>query len=82
MKGLAGDPPPEVRARLERLVARLEAGTNAARVAGTRAVAVLERTGTPAARRALEDAAQRSGPAVRAEAGAALERMGKGTAPR
>ncbi|MDY3562738.1 sigma-70 family RNA polymerase sigma factor [Gemmata sp. JC673] len=79
---LAADPPVGVRSQVERLLSRLESLGPPARTAAGRAVAVLERAGTPAARKALEDAAGRAGPELKLEIEAALTRMPEGSSGR
>jgi hypothetical protein len=77
-KALAADPSAEARRRLEFLSDDLAAETRAAEIRPTRAVEVLERIGTPAARTLLETLAK--GPAddvLAREAKAAIGRMAK-----
>jgi hypothetical protein len=64
-QALAKDPSPEVRRRLQRLLAPYDRpGTQPARLRAVRAVEVLERIGTPPARRLLQDLVGKVGDAV------------------
>ncbi len=74
-KALAGEPPLEVRRRIERLLGRVEGSE---RLRAARALAALERIGTAEARRVLERLAGGAPEArLTREARAALERLGR-----
>jgi hypothetical protein len=75
-KALEGKPSAEVRQRVEGLLAKLRAGTGPEALRRGRAVEVLERAGTPEARRALEVLAKGlPGARLTREAAAALARL-------
>jgi hypothetical protein len=73
---LAAGPSPEAKTRLERLLARIDDRLSAGQLRDVRAIRVLERTGTPEARKLLETL-QKDSPGwwVTEEATAALERL-------
>jgi RNA polymerase sigma factor (sigma-70 family) len=77
-RALAGQPPLEVRRRLERLLAKLDWGGSPARLRTFRALAVLEHLGTPAARQLLQTLAGGEAHArITREARVILRRLGK-----
>jgi hypothetical protein len=83
-KALARNPTPEARKRLEALLQRLESSTPSPRQRQLmRAVAVLERVGTPQARKVLTEIADESPwGRLRGEANEALKRLAGRSGPR
>ena len=81
-KALAGNPSPEVRQRVEDLLAKRDRGATAPQqVEGVRAVEVLEHIGTPEARQVLKELGNGNPDALLTrEARAALERLSRETA--
>jgi RNA polymerase sigma factor (sigma-70 family) len=77
-QALASDPSPEMRKRLEQLLAKLEPEKSPQRLRELRAVQALEYAGTPEARQLLEKLAARAADAhLTREAKAALERVAR-----
>jgi WD40 repeat protein len=74
-KALEKDPSPEVRRRVQELLERLEGGASLDRLRAVRAIEVLERIGTAAARKALADLAKEVDDALAEEIQASLERL-------
>jgi WD40 repeat protein len=77
-KALAADPSPEARRRIEELLDRMQKGGLAPeKLRGQRAVEVLERIGTPAARKVLEELQTKaSEPELKEDIRASLTRLG------
>ncbi|HEY7428360.1 MAG TPA: PQQ-binding-like beta-propeller repeat protein [Gemmataceae bacterium] len=75
-KALANDPSTETRRRIETLLNRLNKGGDPERLRGLRAIEVLERIGTPQARVALRELAEKDiDAALREEVRASLRRL-------
>jgi WD40 repeat protein len=74
-KTLDKDPSAEVRRRVQELLERMEGGASQDRLRAVRAIEVLERIGTPAARQALADLAKEVDDALAEEIQASLDRL-------